>query len=330
MQNALASPVRTAVARRSGLRKPTGWIAAGLLLIWVLLTLGSYTPVLLGLLALTALAVRVLRYHRDVALTVVIAALTAAAPTAAVIHQVAAGTMQSATAAALTAYIAAAPTPALLVLSYRPGRISRPLHALLGSGLLLLGVAVIVVFNGWGHPDEIAFTTIVSSWAVVHLGYRRACRRQITGLVTTEGWTELGGRRLPGGGSVHQLLIGNGWVIAAWYFSGNTPAPTEQQLTRRVRQAVDVAAALRVSPGRVQPVLLSRSPGQRWHQRLINTGGTAAQVVVADRDALPGLGRAISATKPRTASSLVVRTTRRWQDRSAVLNAAFLPSTRNA
>ena len=274
-------------------RRPAVLVAAVLLLVWGWVVLGSDLPLWQAVLAVAAAAGCVLRRRRDLAGGLAVAVGAAAAPTMAcliVMSRQAPGAAD--VVAVLTGYILVSPIPTLLAFSQRPPVISRPINALIGSVILHLGAVPTALFGDHGSGAPLLAGFLVASSATVWARQRRATAALLAGLSTDDGWTDLGRRTLPDGGSVHRLLLGRGSAIAV-ASSDATVCPAT--LVRALNRAVAVADTLGMPVSRVQPVVLTTAVQGGLERRLVNTGAAAASVIVTGASGLPGITR----TAPR-------------------------------
>ena len=310
MTNVLHRVFSASPARRRR-QRPTIAVAAAVLLWWGYLVLGPDLPWLLAAIGMSVIAVWVMRWHRDVALCAVIAAVTTAAPAVTCMilidHQVSGA---SDIIAVLTGYILVAPVPALVACTLRPTLVARPVSTLLGSGVLLLAASTAVLLGGdHGEGAPILIAALTTAVALIWARHRRAAATLLAALPQLNGWTDLGRRTLPDGTQIDQLLIGNGHAIAC---STSTTTAIHKASTTAVHRAAATAAALGLAGSRVQPVVLTEQQKTATERHLVNDGQVAASVIVTTAD---HLDHVIRMAPHRTEGH-----------RRAVLTAAVLPA----
>jgi hypothetical protein len=288
--------------------------AAGLLLWWCSLVLGPDLPALLLMFAVVLVAVWMVRRRRAVAACVAISAGTAAAfaVTCVVVvdRQHPGGTE---VVAVLIGYLLVTPVPALAACLQRPALVSAPVSALIGAGVLLAGAAPTVLTGAASGLDSVVLvTTLITAVAVIMLRHRRAGAKLTDPLPTVHGWTDLRGRRIPGGARVDQLLLGAGHAIVCTRLGDQ--AVTDRAALAAVRRAYATAQAIGLARRRVQPVILTTATEKDTLRRhLVNDGDVAASVIIVRPDQLC---RVIDQAPAR-----------RTGHRRAVLAAALLPTT---
>jgi len=298
---------------RSRRNRPALIVGAVLMIVWCWFVLGSDFPLLLAVLATAAGGVWVLRRQRDVAACMAIGTVAAAAPTVAclvVMGHAADSTGAADVVAVLTGYILVSPIPTLLAFLQQPPVISRPVNALVGSVILLLGAVPVVVFGDHGDGAPMLAGALLVSGATVWIRQRRAGHALVADLPVEDGWTDLGTRTLPDGTTVHRLLLGRGHAVAA--ARSGTPTPGQAALARAVHRAGTVADTLGLPASRVQPVILTGTGTER-QRRVVTTGQATASVIITGTAGLS----AVTGTAPR----------RRWiATRRPLLTAAALPT----
>ena len=132
---------------------------------WAYLVLGSNLPWLLAAIGASLVAVWVLREHPGVAACVAIAAVTAAAPAVTCVILIDRQVSGAAdVVAVLTGYILVAPVPALVACALRPALVTAPVNALLGSAVLLLGAAAVVVLGDHGEGAAVLIVALTRRW----------------------------------------------------------------------------------------------------------------------------------------------------------------------
>ena len=309
MKHILREIFSTTTDRRRRQRS-TVLVAAAVLLCWLSLVLGPDLPWLLTAMAVALIAVWVLRRHRAIAVCVVIAAFTAAAPAVTsviLIDRQVSGAPN--VVAVLTGYILVAPVPALVACTLRPALVHRPINTLIGSAVLLLGAVPMVVLGDHGEGAAVLIVALTTSVAVVWYRHRRAATALLAALPVVNGWTDLGPRTLPDGARIDRLLFGDGQAIAC--STSTTSAALEDVLLTVARKAAAAAAALGMAGGRVQPVILTCQENPGIERHLVNDGKVVASVILTGQSHLGDVIR----LAPR----------RRWGHRRAVLTAALLP-----
>lgn len=285
-------------------------IAGAVLLWWAYLVLGSNLPWLLAAIGGSITVVWTLRAHREVAACVAIATLTAAAPAVTCVilidWQVSGGTDMV---AVLTGYVLVAPVPALIAcMLLRPVLVTAAVNALLGSAVLLLGAATVVVLGDHGEGAAMLIVALAASVAILWRRHRRAAEALLAPLPMVNGWTDLGRRTLPDGSRIDRLLVGKGHAITC---STAASTVTGAGSIAAVRTAAQTARTLGLSGSRVQPVILTEQEKPRVKRRMVNDGVVAASVIVTAEQYIEDVTR-------------LAPLTRRHQ-RRAVLRAALLP-----
>jgi len=300
----------SASADRTRRRRPAVVIGAVVLMWWMYLVLGANLPWLLGLIAASAVAVRLLRHHRQTAACVAVAVMTAAVPAVTcviLIDRSASGAPD--VVAVLTGYILVAPIPALVACTLRPALVNPAINALLGSGALLLGASPSVLLGDHGEGPVLLVASLVVSVALIRHRQRRAAAALLAPLPLVNGWTDLGRRVLPDGSRVEQLLIGNGNAIACSAASSSTPP--NRVFLAATRTAAATATALGLAGRSVQPVILTDMKSPELRRYSANDGEIVASVIVTGRGQL---------------DEVIRLAPRRLRDqRRAVLTAALLP-----
>lgn len=308
----VVSPSAAADRRRRG--RPAVIVGAVLLLWWTYLVLGENLPWLLIAIAGSAIAVWIVRDHRQVAACFVIAAATAAVPAITCVILIDRQVPGASDAVAvLTGFLLAAPVPTAVACMLRPELVTMPLNAACGSGVLLLGALPIVVLGDHGEGPVLVVTALMSSVVLIWHRHRRAAAARLGSLPLINGWTDLGRRTLPDGSHIEQLLIGHGHVIACSAAALST-TPEKAALTA-AHTAAATASALGLAARRVQPVVLVERESADLEKVLVNDGNLAASVIVTGR----GKIQEVTRRAPRH------RRGRRDQ-RRVVLTAALLPS----
>ena len=166
-----------------------------------------------------------LRRHRDVAACVAIGTVTAAVPAVTCVILIDRQVSGAAdVVAVLTGYILVAPVPALVACTLRPALVDRPVNALLGSAVLLLGAVPMVVLGDHGEGAAVLIVALTTSVAVVWYRHRRAAAALLAALPLVNGWTDLGRRTLPDGARIDRLLVGDGQAIACSTITTSTSA----------------------------------------------------------------------------------------------------------
>lgn len=301
----------SAATGRRRRRRPAVLVAAVVLMWWAYLVLGSNLAWLLAALAISVVAVWVLRQHPEIAVCAAIATITAALPAVTCVilidRQVSGAAAD--VAAVLTGYILVAPVPTLIACTLRPVLGIVPVNALLGSVVLLLGAATGVVLGDNGAGAAVLLATLSTSIALIVLRHRRATAALLSELPVVNGWTDLGRRTLPDGSRIERLLIGRGQAITC---STTASTVSETESIAAVRTAAAAARALGLSDSRVQPVILTEqeTPGLQRHS--VNDGEVAASVIVT----APRHVEDVTRLAPRR---------RRGHQRRAVLTADLLP-----
>jgi len=199
--------------------------------------------------------------------------------------------------------------PALVACALRPVLVTAPVNAVLGSGVLLLGAVLGVVFGDHGEGAAVLIAALTLSVALIRYRHHRAATALLAALPAVNGWTDLGGRTLPDGSRIDRLLIGNGQAITCTATTASTVS--EKRSLAAARTAAAAAAALGLSGARVQPVILTEHENPGMHRHLVNDGDLAASVIVTGRRHLEDVTR----LAPR----------RRRHQRRTVLTAALLP-----
>lgn len=268
-------------------RRPAVLLAAALMLMWAWAILGPNLPFLLILLLVASAAIWTMRHRRDIAYSLGIAAVTAAAPAAAVIAFAAseAGSAPAA-AAALTGFIMTAPLPTVTAWILRPPILSRPRNALVGSLVLLLGAVVALAVDGRGVDGPVLVASLGASTGLIWVRNRRAVLRRLKDLPRTgDGWTYLGRRVLPNGDEIYQAVIRRGYAVAATLTTASSVS--SGALTRSVNRALGLAGALGLPTSHVHPVLVAPriTTGYGAHQ-VSAPGGRATVLVAAPTDVL--------------------------------------------
>jgi hypothetical protein len=306
--------VGAGASSRTRRRRPAVLVAGVLLLAWLWVVLGSDLPLLLTVLAAAAGATAGLRRRPEYAAGVAVAIGTAAAPAVTcliVMTEQAPGAAD--VVAVLTGYILVAPIPAMLAFSRRPTVIRRPVNALLGSLILLLGTVPVVMIGDRGDGAPMLAGALLVSGATVWIRQQRAGHALVADLPVEDGWTDLGTRTLPDGTTVHRLLLGRGHAVAAAHSGTSTPGPAA--LDRAVHRAITVADTLGLPASRVQPVLLTGT-GAGLQRRVVTTGQATASVIITGTAGLS----AVTGTAPRCWTAT----------RRPLLTAAVLPTTSHA
>lgn len=306
--------MRRCLSRLGRGRTPAVAAAAGLLLWWCSLVLGPDLPALLLTATVALVAVWTVRHRPGVAACAGIAAGTTAvfAVTCVVVVDRQTGGATEMV-AVLVGYLLVAPVPALVACLQRPVLVSAPVSTLLGSGILLAGAAPTVLAGAaYGLDSVVLVTAAVTAVAVIVLRHRRAGAKLTDPLPTVHGWTDLRGRRLPGGAQVDQLLLGAGHAIVCTRL-GDRPV-TDRSALAATRRAAAAAQAVGLAPHRVQPVILTTTAENDSARRhLVNDGDVAASVIIVRPDQLCRVIGQAPARRPG--------------HRRAVLAAALLPTT---
>ena len=297
-------------------RHPLMIASGGLLLMWCWAALGPGLPYLLTFLAVLVVLGWIVRRRRDILASLVIVAAAVAGPGVLLVieasHHAA---LVNASAAVLTGYMLAAPIPTLFAWTGRPVVTSRPIGSLLGTAVLLASAAPVAIWGDHGDGTTFLVAGLVGGVGVVWVRHRRAVSRRIDAALATaarrswdlaDGWCDLGTRMLPDGEKVH-LLLGAGNVVAAHRV---TSSVGDGQARRAVRRSIALAAALRTSPTRIQPVLLDDN----------QAGEQARHVTVVEASAT------VVYTAPSGLSALTAAAPRRRGHRRLLATASALPT----
>ena len=267
-------------------RRPVLLLTAMFMLMWLWKVLGPDLPYLVVLLGTSIGAIWLLRHRRDVVYSIVIVAVTVAAPMIVTIVMAGAHSANVPTAAAvLTGYILAAPLPTLTAWALRPAVISRPLNCLIGSLLLLVSATPIVVFGDHGYGTQLVVTAVTLSCGLIWVRHRRALGHRLKNLpLDAAGWTDLGARLLPGGGQIDRVLIRRGYAVAATLTTAKTISPGA--LNRTLTRSLGLAESAGIPPARVQPILLAPAATSGLGPHQVTSRGAAAAVLVLTPDQL--------------------------------------------
>ena len=292
-------------------RWATRCIAAIILLSWLWAALHDQLWFALAFLSILVAVGWVVRFRRDILASIVTVLLTAAILALLVIRAVnSQAPGADAVAAVLTGHIIAAPVPTLVAWTLRPTLISRSVNSVIGSTILVLAAAPVVVWSDHGYGTAILIAALVTSCSVVVCRHRRAWARRTVDLpVTADGWTDLGRRIVPSGTT--RLFVGHGHALTALTVSVEPITP--RLLHRAMQHSVDAAAAIGLPACRVQPVVITLHEHAELGARAVSTSRGAATVLIAS----PGQIPSIQSLAP----------CRRWgAHRRALYAAAALPS----
>ena len=282
---------------RPGPTQPREWLrgprpamasTAALLLTWWWVVLGPNMLVLAGGLATAAGAAWLVRRHRALAASIVIAAITTAVPGLLAIWIVSAAPADAPTVAAvLTGHIIAGPAPALLAWTRRHPTARRLVDTIIGSALLLVSAVPIVLVgdHGFGTAALLAGLISVAAW---NWRRRRTTNPTPFTVVDDTGWTDLGPRELPCGEIVDQVLVGPGLALL-----GTRRAASSSELQHVVDQAAQLAAHLHLPPGRLHPVLIDPHATTPISWQPVNTSTASCAVAVTGADDLCTLAHTI-------------------------------------
>lgn len=321
MTNRLSTTLKAATAelrraqrdrpRRRWYRSPVVIGTGVLMLIWCWITIGVQTLVLLGLLAVLAGTVYLVRRRRDILACIVIAVVATAAPGVAIILIASSTGSPPAAAGVLTGHILAGPLPTLVACMLRPVLPSRPLNAAAGSAILPLGAIPSIIGAPLGAVMLIA--SLTAGCGLIWGRHHRALTASLQDVPELpSGWVDLGHRKLPSGRVVAHLMVGRGHAICALSTTASTISPGA--LNRAVDAAVETARSIGLAPSRVQPVLLAPAVSTSSPRtRSAASHNASAQVPVVDN--LAQL-YAMTISAPAT----------RLRRRGAVFRAAALPA----
>lgn len=311
------TPTSTPSSYLGALNTPGSWkwtgraVGAAILFSWLWAALHSEVWFLLAFLSTLVAAGWALRFRRDILISVLAVLLTAGIPALVMIHEFNSQLASALpVAAVLTGHIIAAPVPTLLAWTLRPTLISRAVNSMIGSMILLLGTVPVTVFGGrWGGAAPLTTALVIACAVVIHR-HRRAWNRQIAGLPTVGGWTDMGERTVPGGSA--QLFLRRGRVMTA--LTIHDEKIVQRVLIRAMQRSIDTATAIGIPAGRVQPVVIATHGSAPLGAHPVKTSQGQCTVLVAAPGQIPA-----QQTAPR----------RLGAHRRTLYAAAALPSESN-